>query len=100
MKPQSPPATAPASIIAGMTTIAGVPAAGSARGRSRWRPGAEQELTLRADVPEPHPERERAGEAVRMSRVALTIVSEMLDTPKAAPTMCARERIGSPPTAR
>ena len=63
MKPQAPPASAPASIIAGMTTIAGVPAGriGDEDDRA-GAPGAEQELALRADVPQPHPEGERAGE--------------------------------------
>ena len=52
-------------------------------------PGAQQQLALGADVPQPHPERERTGEPVKMSGVALTSVSE--STPEVAerrPTMC------------
>ena len=64
MRPHSAPAAAPASIIAGMTTMAGVPGRQD-RGQDdrAGAPGAEQELPFGADVPEAHPERERAGEA-------------------------------------
>ena len=64
MQPHSAPAAMPAKIIRGTTTNGGVPA-----GRTRHEhdgrraPGAHQQLALRADVPEPHPEGERAGEA-------------------------------------
>ena len=64
MNPHTPPATAPASIIAGMTTIAGVPAGRIGhQDDGAGAPCAEQELALGADVPEAHPEGERAGQA-------------------------------------
>ena len=65
MKPQAaPPATAPASIIAGMTTMAGVPAGRIGHQDDRaGAPGAEQELALGPDVPEAHPEGQGAGQA-------------------------------------
>ena len=62
--PHSAPASAPASIIAGIRTIAGVPSGSDRREDDEARaPRTEQELPLRADVPQPHPEGQDAGEA-------------------------------------
>ena len=64
IRPHSAPASGAGQHHHGITTIAGVPAGRSGtRTTALGAPGAQQELALGADVPEAHPEGERAGEA-------------------------------------
>ena len=83
MKPHSAAGDAPASIITGMTTMAGVPGRQDRGEDDRARPpGAEQELALGADVPEAHPEGERAGQPGQDQRRRLD--QRVADDPDAA----------------
>ena len=90
MKPHSPPAMAPASIIAGMTMIAGVPAGRIGARTIALAPQAPSRNCPSA--PMFHSRIRNASEQarpVRISGVALTSVSEMTPTlPNAAPRMC------------
>ena len=99
MKPHRPPAAAPASIITGMTTIAGVPA-GSTGARTialapqapsrNWPSAPMFQRRIRKASEQARP--------VRISGVALTSVSLMTPTlPNAALTMWPNDLIGSPP---
>ena len=64
IRPHGPPATIPATIISGIRMIAGRAGRNEREQDDRaGAPGAEQELALGADVPQAHPEGQRAGQA-------------------------------------
>ena len=90
MRPHSAPAAAPASIITGMTTIAGVPAGSSGKSTTALAPQAPSrncpsapmfQSRIRKAIEQARP--------VRMSGVAFTRVSLITPTlPNAASRMC------------
>ena len=78
MKPQAPPASAPASIIAGITTIAGVPAGRSGARTTALAPQAPSRNWPSAPMFQSRIRKaSEQARPVRISGVALTRVSEM-----------------------
>ena len=100
MNPHTPPAAAPASIMAGITTIAGVPGGRIGSRTTALAPHAPSRNWPSAPMFHSRIRNANAqANPVRISGVAFTSVSDNTPmSPNAASMMCRYARIGSPPT--